>query len=380
MCLHLSVARKFRKDVPESPARITPLDLTLTEIPLGESSTFNPGQQPVINAGYISDHPGSPDWQTIEFDDPPFYQPYYVQRRSTQDFSIHESSTFNPGQQPVINAGYISDHPGSPDWQTIEFDDPPFYQPYYVQRRSTQDFSIHETSVVNGSLHDNAEQLYQQRHKHDEIAVFDPRESTLNTPIPTFVKLVVVVVVVVVVAVIVVVVVVVVAVVIVVVIIVVVVVLVVVVVEVLVVVVLIVLVVVVLVVVVLVVIVVVILVVALPSIQSLAASPVEGVKSSTPHVIVKQPQRSTTTDSVPDGRPWSYGLFDCTGDRHICLQGTFCSPCLSCRVSRDLEESAWVPCCVPYWLLVLRTKLRAHQDIAVRNAIGLLHDPISFRD
>lgn len=183
---------KTEEELSESPARLTPLDLTLDEIPLGGGSSFHPSQQPIINPGYISDHPGSPEWQTIDFDDPPFFQPCYGQRRNTQDFSIHE----------------------------------------------------------------------------------------------------------------------------------------------------------------------------LPSIQSLSSPLPEEDKDITPHVVVKQPRRAATTESVPEGRPWTYGLFECTGDRTICLKGTFCSPCLACQVSRDLEESAWVPCCVPYWQLVLRTKLRAHQDIA----------------
>ncbi|GFO37392.1 placenta-specific gene 8 protein-like [Plakobranchus ocellatus] len=186
-----SEMKETEERVPDSPARITPLDLTITHLPGGLSSTFNPGQQPVINAGYVGDHPGSPEWQTID----------------------------------------------------IEFDDPPFYQPYYFQRRSTQDFSIHE----------------------------------------------------------------------------------------------------------------------LPSIQSLTSPAQTGQNSTAAEVVVKQPHR--VTEPLADGRPWSHGLFDCCGHRQICLYGTFCSPCLACRVSRDLEESAWVPCCVPFWLLVLRTKLRAHQDI-----------------
>ncbi|RUS88028.1 hypothetical protein EGW08_004194 [Elysia chlorotica] len=209
-----------------SPARITPLDLTLSDIPLdARSSTFNPAHQPVINAGYINDHPG-----------------------------------------------YTSEHPASyPDGA-----------PPHV--------------VVKQPCHANKKVDYlkqtlklKQLPSIQSLSASPPDEAENSTPPHV-----------------------------------------------------------------------------LPSIQSLSASPPDDLKnSSPPHVVVKQPRRAiTATESVTDGRPWSHGLFRCTDDRRICLQGTFCCPCLACRVSRDLEESAWVPCCVPYWLLVLRTKLRAHQDIA----------------
>ena len=47
------------------------------------------------------------------------------------------------------------------------------------------------------------------------------------------------------------------------------------------------------------------------------------------------------------------------------LLGTFCPLVLACRISLDMEESMCVPCCVPGWAVVLRTKLRVENNIQV---------------
>ncbi|RUS82050.1 hypothetical protein EGW08_010206, partial [Elysia chlorotica] len=45
------------------------------------------------------------------------------------------------------------------------------------------------------------------------------------------------------------------------------------------------------------------------------------------------------------------------------LCGTFIPLCFACKVSKDMGESACVPCLVPWDLLVLRTKWRTQHNI-----------------
>lgn len=78
-------------------------------------------------------------------------------------------------------------------------------------------------------------------------------------------------------------------------------------------------------------------------------------------VIINQPAPMTPMNVGP--RSWSSGVCSCCDDMGTCLLGTFCPCILACQVAGDMNESVCVPCCVPGWLIVLRTKLRAENNI-----------------
>lgn len=87
-----------------------------------------------------------------------------------------------------------------------------------------------------------------------------------------------------------------------------------------------------------------------------AAAPVTHVSNTT--VIINQPGR---VERGP--RDWSSSLCSCCDDMGSCLLGWFCPCVLAGKIASGLEESCCVPCCVPGWLIVLRTKLRAENNI-----------------
>ncbi|KAL8581021.1 hypothetical protein ACOMHN_048055 [Nucella lapillus] len=79
---------------------------------------------------------------------------------------------------------------------------------------------------------------------------------------------------------------------------------------------------------------------------------------NTTTVIVNQP-----APVVTGPREWSSTLCSCCDDMGSCMMGTFCPLVLACQISMEMEESMCVPCCVPGWLIVLRTKMRAQNKI-----------------
>ncbi|XP_076467694.1 placenta-specific gene 8 protein-like [Babylonia areolata] len=82
------------------------------------------------------------------------------------------------------------------------------------------------------------------------------------------------------------------------------------------------------------------------------------VTQNTTTVIVNQP-----APIVTGPRDWASSVCSCCDDMGSCLLGMFCPMILACQISIDMGESACVPCCVPGWLNVLRTKLRAENNI-----------------
>lgn len=83
-----------------------------------------------------------------------------------------------------------------------------------------------------------------------------------------------------------------------------------------------------------------------------------GYTTNTTTVIVNQP-----APVVTGPRDWSSTLCSCCDDMGSCLMGMFCPWILACQVSMEMEESMCVPCCVPGWMVVLRTKLRTENNI-----------------
>lgn len=75
-------------------------------------------------------------------------------------------------------------------------------------------------------------------------------------------------------------------------------------------------------------------------------------------VVVNQPAPTTMGP-----RMWSSNICDCCNDMGSCLLGWFCPCVLASNVAQDMGESCCVPCCVPGWLIVLRAKLRAENNI-----------------
>ncbi|KAK7480897.1 hypothetical protein BaRGS_00027898, partial [Batillaria attramentaria] len=96
---------------------------------------------------------------------------------------------------------------------------------------------------------------------------------------------------------------------------------------------------------------------------------------SHPQPVVMQPQpmmqHSPVTTVVmnqeaarPKGpRPWSSGLLACCDDCGICWCVFFCGPCAGCRLSSDMGENVCLPCCLPNFMIPLRTKLRTQLNI-----------------
>lgn len=62
-------------------------------------------------------------------------------------------------------------------------------------------------------------------------------------------------------------------------------------------------------------------------------------------------------------RGWSSNVCSCCDDCGSCLMGLFCPCVLASQIASNMDESCCVPCCVPGWLIVLRTKLRAENNI-----------------
>ncbi|XP_025090047.1 cornifelin homolog [Pomacea canaliculata] len=89
------------------------------------------------------------------------------------------------------------------------------------------------------------------------------------------------------------------------------------------------------------------------------------------HPVVAQPASSTSNTTViinqtaayQPPRMWSTDMCGCCEDIGICCCVVFCEVCASIQLSRDMGEHCCVPCCVPGWLIVLRTKLRMQQNI-----------------
>ncbi|XP_075696396.1 cornifelin homolog B-like [Rhinoderma darwinii] len=68
------------------------------------------------------------------------------------------------------------------------------------------------------------------------------------------------------------------------------------------------------------------------------------------------------TNSKPLASQWTSDVNDCFNDMGVCLCGTFCVPCLACRVASDYGEC----CCLPIVggaVLALRTGLRERHHI-----------------
>lgn len=63
--------------------------------------------------------------------------------------------------------------------------------------------------------------------------------------------------------------------------------------------------------------------------------------------------------------PWSHGLCNCTEQCDETCYGLFCHPCFACHLAWRMNESCWVPCCVPGYLAILRTKMRTAFRIKV---------------
>ncbi|KAK7498745.1 hypothetical protein BaRGS_00010122 [Batillaria attramentaria] len=82
--------------------------------------------------------------------------------------------------------------------------------------------------------------------------------------------------------------------------------------------------------------------------------------ANTTTVIINQPAPMSMSTGPRD---WSSGMCSCCDDMGSCLLGTFCPCILASQVAGDMDESICVPCCVPGWLIVLRTKLRADNNI-----------------
>jgi Cys-rich protein (TIGR01571 family) len=84
-----------------------------------------------------------------------------------------------------------------------------------------------------------------------------------------------------------------------------------------------------------------------------------------------QQEQSTTNTTVvvqqgsqaKEPREWSSRLCECGKEWSICCCGLFCECYLRQRVALDMAESSMLPCCVPGWLTVLRTKMRIHENI-----------------
>lgn len=80
--------------------------------------------------------------------------------------------------------------------------------------------------------------------------------------------------------------------------------------------------------------------------------------------VVTQQPTPTAYLYPPPPRLWTTGLFDICSDVRICVCSFFCFRFYGCRVAKDMDEHMCVPCCVPMWLLALRTKMRVKQNIA----------------
>jgi len=56
--------------------------------------------------------------------------------------------------------------------------------------------------------------------------------------------------------------------------------------------------------------------------------------------------------------PWSHDLYNCTDKCDETCYGLWCFPCFTCHLAWRMDESCWVPLCVPGSLAILRSKMR----------------------
>ncbi|XP_025091423.1 cornifelin homolog [Pomacea canaliculata] len=83
--------------------------------------------------------------------------------------------------------------------------------------------------------------------------------------------------------------------------------------------------------------------------------------SNTTNTTIIINQDASSTNRQP--RLWSTDLCACCDDIGVCCCVVFCGTCAAIKLSQDMGEHYCVPCCVPGWLIVLRTKLRMQQNI-----------------
>ncbi|KAK7097939.1 placenta-specific gene 8 protein-like [Littorina saxatilis] len=76
-------------------------------------------------------------------------------------------------------------------------------------------------------------------------------------------------------------------------------------------------------------------------------------------IVINQPGQLTHMGP----RDWTSSLCSCCDDMGSCILGAFCPCILACQITSDMGESSCVPCCVPGWLIVLRSKLRTQHNI-----------------
>ncbi|XP_025098753.1 placenta-specific gene 8 protein-like [Pomacea canaliculata] len=62
--------------------------------------------------------------------------------------------------------------------------------------------------------------------------------------------------------------------------------------------------------------------------------------------------------AVEGHRDWSTGLCGCCSDCTSLLCTYFCLPCMMCRLSTRMNECPLMPCCVPFAIVAMRTKVR----------------------
>ncbi|XP_059146221.1 uncharacterized protein LOC131933494 [Physella acuta] len=87
-------------------------------------------------------------------------------------------------------------------------------------------------------------------------------------------------------------------------------------------------------------------------------------------VVVSQPEAVVTQSPTPGPaaapREWNSGLDSFCDDCHICCCSFFCFRCYAMHFVRtSMKESCMVPLCVPGWLIVMRSKTRAEQNIRI---------------
>ncbi|CAG5136513.1 unnamed protein product [Candidula unifasciata] len=92
-----------------------------------------------------------------------------------------------------------------------------------------------------------------------------------------------------------------------------------------------------------------------------ALPPCGPMNSSSTTVVIQQPVPAL---GMNGRRSWSTGMCDCCKDMNICCCGTFCYCCMACQIATQLGESFCVPCFVPGWQTVLRTKMRLQHAIS----------------
>lgn len=76
--------------------------------------------------------------------------------------------------------------------------------------------------------------------------------------------------------------------------------------------------------------------------------------------------------------PWSHQLCNCTEQCDETCYGIWCFPCFTCHLAWRMNESCWVPLCVPGALAVLRTKMRTAFRIKVRRIATINEQDLSL--